>query len=225
MEANDNKEEGNEEGDEEVKKLPELIPFTVEKFPFNNFNPELKEIINQIIDAEETDIKSRIEGLSPELNALYVKGVEFQEKVQELIDNPNWKAKEIEGDFKGYFMKGDDALIQAKSVNIIDATPLELYAYLLMYKYKTEYDPTYISGEDVEVYPGNFTISHLKYKGKLYVSNRDLLIIKYTAYQENGGIYIGAGSIEDPRVPPGKDPVRADLHVIFCSTIGSRSTD
>jgi len=197
------------------KVLPEPVPFDPAKFPFNTTHPELQEQIKAIIANEETPIKERVEGLTEEKHALYVKGVELQEKLQESINNPNWKLLENEDNLKGYFMKGDDIFLHAKGITTVNATPIEVYAFLQMHKYRKEYDTIYVTGKDIEVFPANFKIVYWRYKGKSFVADRDLVVLLHTAYQEDGSIFVAAGSIEDSRAPPTKDPLRAISLVIF----------
>lgn len=215
MEPAQDTQEQNEEEVPVPKPLPEPVAFDPVKFPFNTTHAELQEQIKIIIANEETPIKERVEGLTEEEHALYVKGVELQEKLQESINNPNWKVAESEDNFKSFFMKGDDIILHAKGVTIVNATPLEVYAFLKIYKYKNEYDTIYIKGEDIEELSANLKIMHWRYKGKLFVADRDFVILQYVAYQEDGSIHLAAGSVEDSRVPAAKDPVRADCLVFL----------
>eukprot|EP00826_Nyctotherus_ovalis_P066708 TRINITY_DN9890_c0_g1_i22.p1 TRINITY_DN9890_c0_g1~~TRINITY_DN9890_c0_g1_i22.p1 ORF type:complete len:264 (+),score=66.76 TRINITY_DN9890_c0_g1_i22:81-794(+) len=206
----------NPEQTEEVpapQPLPESVPFDVSKFPCSTSHPELLKQIQDIIISEETPIKERVEGLSEEAHALYAKGVELQGKLQESIDNPNWKAAENEDNFKGYFMKGDDIFLHAKGVTTVDATPIEVYAFLQLSSYRKEYDTTYLADKDVELFPANFKLAHRRYKGKLFVADRDFVLLQHVVYRADGSVCVAARSVEDARVPPAKDPVRANCLV------------
>ncbi len=183
--------------------------FDATKFPYTKTSPELKAMIDKIIAEQSIPIQSRIDSLSPAGHALYEKALALQTKLIQTIENPGWSVKDKEANFVSYTMKGEEGFLCVKSVAIIPATPIELLAYIKMDQYKTDYDKNYLSGKEIESFPANMRIMHFIFKGNFFVSNRDFVMLQYTTYEPDGTIKVAIGSIEDPRVPPAKDPVRA----------------
>ncbi len=194
--------------------------FKAEKFPFKTTNAELRTAITNIITPQSTPIAARIAALSETGKALYKKGLEAHEIMQKMVASTGWEQREKAADHSSYTMKGEGGFMCVKSVAIIPATPMEVLGYLFMEKYKCDYDLNYLSGKDIEVFPANLRLSHWIFKGKMFVSNRDFSVVQYTIYNADGSINLAAVSVEDPRIPAGKDAVRGRVMVRVANSPG-----
>ena len=189
--------------------------FDKSKFPYNTPNHDLKKEVEEILVKQEVPLKGRVDALKPEERALYDKGLKLQEKLKEVISNPKWEIKDNETDYTSYAMEGEGGFMCIKSMSVVQGTPIEVYCFLTKEEYKTEYDEQYLKGETVQIYPANFKVTHATFKGKLFVSNRDFVLLTHVQYMPDGAIHVATSSIEDARVPKVSDPVRANTIVSF----------
>ena len=186
--------------------------FKLEKFPYNTKNEELKKSIDAVIAVQATSLEARIAALSEYGKELYKKGLTFHEKLTKTITSPDWAELDTTKEYSSYSMKGEGGFICVKSVAVLACTPIEVLAYIKMEQYKQDYDESYIGGKEIEVYPANMRLALWNFKGKLFVSNRDFVLLQHSIFNEDGSINVAVSSVEDPRAPP-TDNVRGRILV------------
>jgi len=181
--------------------------FDPSKFPYSTKNDELKKEIDSIIENQKIPLEKRIN--TPAAKALYEQGLKLHEKLIATMGSKNWAPKDNEPNLTSATMKGEDGFLCVKCTSTVRGSPIEVLAYTGLDKYKEDYDKSFLSGKDIEVFGSDMRILNWIFKGKLMVSNRDFVMLSHRIFKPDGSIYVAFGSIEDSRAPAAKDPVRA----------------
>lgn len=183
------------------------------RFPYSVTNLELRKKIEETLSLQISPLENRLKGLKPAARTLYDRGVEFQNKLQEMVNSSEWKVKSNDFDYTSYTMSDKSDLLYVKSIAIVPASPIEVYAYLQIDQYMKENDYYFLGGRTVEEYSANIKIRHWTFSTGMFAARRDFVLLQHTQYNPDGSIHAAFGSIEDSRLPPTVVPVRGNVAV------------
>eukprot|EP00826_Nyctotherus_ovalis_P058306 TRINITY_DN79_c0_g2_i3.p1 TRINITY_DN79_c0_g2~~TRINITY_DN79_c0_g2_i3.p1 ORF type:complete len:253 (+),score=12.60 TRINITY_DN79_c0_g2_i3:119-877(+) len=195
------------------------------RFPFSVTNLEFRNKIEEILSLQANPLENRLKGLKPAARTLYDKGIELQNKLQDMVNNSEWEVKSNDLEYTSYTMKDNSHLLYIKSIAIVPATPIEVYTYLQLDQYTKEHDYYYLGGKTIEEYSVNIKTRHWTFSTGMFAARRDFVLLQHTQYNPDGSIHVAFGSIEDPRLPPTMIPVRGNVAVKFACTLGGRVCD
>eukprot|EP00826_Nyctotherus_ovalis_P058302 TRINITY_DN79_c0_g1_i3.p1 TRINITY_DN79_c0_g1~~TRINITY_DN79_c0_g1_i3.p1 ORF type:complete len:248 (-),score=35.85 TRINITY_DN79_c0_g1_i3:57-800(-) len=183
------------------------------RFPFSVTNLEFRNKIEEILSLQANPLENRLKGLKPAARTLYDKGIELQNKLQDMVNNSEWEVKSNDLEYTSYTMKDNSHLLYIKSIAIVPATPIEVYTYLQLDQYTKEHDYYYLGGKTIEEYSVNIKTRHWTFSTGMFAARRDFVLLQHTQYNPDGSIHVAFGSIEDPRLPPTMIPVRGNVAV------------
>ena len=78
----------------------------------------------------------------------------------------------------------------------------------------SDFNPMIKEIDVLQAYPGNLKLLRMKGKGNFLITARDFLVINHVIFDSTTGIIETiSGSVEDPRCPPDKKFIRADMKI------------
>eukprot|EP01022_Parablepharisma_sp_SALTPOND_P001153 TRINITY_DN1056_c0_g1_i1.p1 TRINITY_DN1056_c0_g1~~TRINITY_DN1056_c0_g1_i1.p1 ORF type:complete len:315 (-),score=14.11 TRINITY_DN1056_c0_g1_i1:252-1196(-) len=205
------KEPSNNPPVEKKETSPEPAKFNSAAFVYSITNTELRSVISSILSSQGASAS-----MSPQAKQYYDFALSLHEKFASMIQQDAWEEYDQGKDWKGYTMSCE-GLLCAKSIGTIKASPIELFAYLSIDKYKFDHNDTLAEIETVEDYrAANMKLVKMHSKSKLFVSARELVFINhYVLDSAKGSIELVSASVDDPRVPLDSSYVRGEIKVDF----------
>ncbi len=152
------------------------------------FNPHHK---------ENEEIKKQIE----------IKYKEFNEYF-----NRQWKSFEEKNEYKLYYFDEKIGLRSIKAETIINKNIKTVYDFLIDLNNKSKYDTNFDTGHLIRQIDQQYSIQYLKYKGKVFISPRDFVVISYKIITDDKIVLFSTSYISD-KYPKNNKIERAELKV------------
>jgi hypothetical protein len=112
--------------------------------------------------------------------------------------------------YKIFYFDEKSGLRSIRSEITINKPMKEVYEYLQLFEKKSGYDKNFDHGRTIREIDNNLSINYLKYKGKLMISPRDMVIATYRSEAEDE-CYLFAFGYHSDKYPKNKGIERADL--------------
>ena len=191
----------------------------MDSFPykFTDRYPEFKKTYEEFsLNLNPKSINERYSLLDDKEKVKLAKMNGLTAKFKELNDSKGWiKLKEGKG-FGSYYMDGDGALINIKSVGIFPFNAMEMAAIIADNEYKKKYDKLFKDYKLIDINPLKFMTYHLMFHGKFPAKQRDFACVMTTEYDAvTKSFMLAVTSIQDERIPKNSDYERGYVTFAF----------
>jgi len=196
----------------EEKKANNTPVFDKSVFKYSAKHNELAKSIKSILDNYKSNIDLSL--LNAKAKEYYNYALSLHKIFEDLIHDNRWKESDKGTNWTGYSMSYE-SYVTSKSIGRIQATPIEVLAYITNLEYTKDYNDLIKETIVIDQYPVNMRMLRLRGKGSFLVGAREFLTINhFTLNATNGIIEVVNGSIEDERCPTEKNYVRGYMRIM-----------